>query len=115
MKLEEASKIVNIWGIHLEYFFGKLLFVFGAKIPESFLPFPAETIEEAVNIIAEQHHNNGNQEAVEALQSTLGNLVGYVDDKEAVERAAEFFTDPKWQEKMLPAFKKAQQDWMNQH
>ena len=114
MELEEASKIVNIWGIHLEHFFGKLIFVFGGKIPESFLPFPAEMIEEAVNVIAEQHHRSGNKEAVKALQSTLGYLVGYVDDREAIERAAEFFIDPRWQEKTLPAFKRAQQEWMSQ-
>ncbi|MEK7520048.1 MAG: hypothetical protein AAB581_02290 [Patescibacteria group bacterium] len=112
MTLDEASKIVQIWGIYLEYFQGKLIFIFSASIPESFLPFPLKTIEEAVNIVTEQHHNTGNQEAVRALQVGIAALSAYADDEEAVLSAAKAFNDEKWRQVMLPALKKFQMDWI---
>ena len=112
MTLDEASKIVQIWGRYLEYFQGKLNFIFSARIPESFLPCPLKTIEEAINIVAEQYHNQGNQEAVNALQSGIGWLTAYTNDEKAVLSAAKAFNDPKWRKAMLPAFKKFQKNWI---
>jgi hypothetical protein len=112
MTLDKASKIVKIWGIYLEYMGGKLNLIFGACIPESFLPFPIETLEEALNAVAEHHHNMGNKDGVKALDGSFGALTGYKDDEEAVLQAAKLFNDPKWREAMLPVFKKFQKDWI---
>ena len=112
MTFQEANKIFQIWGVYLEYVHGKLNFIFGGHIPESFLPFPLKTLEEAINIVAEHYHNMGNQEAVKVIQSGIGWLTAYTNDEEAVLQAAQLLNDPKWREVMLPAFKKFQKDWI---
>lgn len=111
MTIDEANKIVQIWGRYLEYMHGKLSFIFGTRIPESFLPFPLRTLEKAINIVAEHYHNIGDQESVKIIQSDIGLLTAYTDDEEALLQAAKFFNDLKWQEATLPAFKKFQKDW----
>jgi len=105
MTLEQASRIVDIWGNFLEHIGGKLNLIFMASIPESLLPFPAKTIEEALNIVAEQHHNMGNQDAVKAVQSSAVYLMAYTDDKEAFSKAGERFIIPEWREKIIPSLK----------
>lgn len=112
MTFNEASKIVKIWGVFLEFASGKLLTFFGAHIPESFLPFPKETIEKALNVLAEYHHNIGNQDEVKLLQSSIGALLLYVDDEEAVLNTVKRFEDVKLREAVLLALKKFQNDWI---
>lgn len=112
MTFEKANKIVQIWGKYLEYASGKLMSAFGARIPESFLPFPKKTLEEALNIIAEYHHNNGNQDKVKLIQETAVLLTTYIDDEEAFLQAAKSFNDPSWRKAMFPAFKEFQNDWI---
>ena len=112
MTFDEASKIVQIWGRYLEYVSGKVAFLFGASIPESFLPFPKDTLLEALNIVAEHHHKTGNQRGVKLMQETAAALIAYVDDEEALLQAAKNFNDPKWREAFLPALKKFQKDWI---
>ncbi len=113
MELEKAENIVRIWGIFLEHSFGKLNLLFMAKIPDFFLPFPKETIEVAVNTIAEMHHNAGNTEAVNSLQSTLPYLIGFIDNEQAIINAAKLFKDDKYRDKILPALKRNQDNWIN--
>lgn len=98
MTLEDADKIVNIWGIYLEYIHGKLSIVFGPQIPESFLPFSSEILEEAINIVAEHYHNIGDKEAMATLQSGIGLLTWYIDDKDSIAQSAELFAKPEWRE-----------------
>jgi len=93
------------WGKYLEVIHGKLMLVFMSKIPESFLPFPKEMIEEAVNKIAEQHWNQGNKQAVETLQSTIPFLMAYANDEDAFASAAERFKDKKYLDVVLPSLK----------
>ena len=78
MTFNQASKIVDIYGKHLEFFNGKLLILFSGKIPESFLPFSKKTIEEASNMIARHHHDNGNQWAVDAMHVGIACLIIYI-------------------------------------
>lgn len=84
MTLDEARDITRIWSEFLEYANGKLLKFFMSEIPEYFLPFTKKTIEEAVNIIAEDHHKHGNHEVVKALQATISALLFYADNEKAV-------------------------------
>jgi hypothetical protein len=112
MTLNEASKITQIWGRYLEYMGGKLLIVFGARIPESFLPFPIDILEEALNIMIEYHHKRGNKRVVEGLKVTFGALTMYVDDEEAILEAAKHFNEPRWRERFIPTLKKCQIDWI---
>jgi len=69
-------------------------------------------LEEAINTIAEHHHNLGNVKAVRDLQGSIGGLTAYVDDEEAVLETAKLFNNPEWRKAMLPAFKKFQDGWI---
>jgi hypothetical protein len=112
MTLDHASKIVAIWGTYLEYMGGKLNLIFGANIPESLLPFPINTLEQALNIVAEYHHNLGNKDAVRDLQGSIGWLTAFTDDDKALLQAAKLFNNSEWREAMLPALKNFQNDWI---
>jgi len=112
MTLNEASKITQIWGRYLEYVGAKLLIVFCARIPESFLPFPIDTLAEALNIMIEYHHKRGNQRVVEGLKVAFGALTMYVDDEEAILEAAKNFNEPMWRERFIRDLKKWQNDWI---
>ena len=68
MTIEKASEIVRIYGNYLEHVGGTNLILFSGKAPESMLPFPKKIILDAMEILAEQHKRNGNQEAAEYLQ-----------------------------------------------
>jgi len=112
MTLNEADKIVKIWGKYLEYSSGKLVLIFDSYIPESFLPFPKKILEEALNIVAEHYHGMGDNEAAELMQRGIALLLGYTDDEEAILQAAKTFNNPKWREAILPVFKKFHEDWI---
>ncbi len=112
MTLDEADKIVKIWGKHVEYFNRIALLLFGASAPESILPFPKNIIQEACNMVAEHHHNNGNLEIVRAIESCEAFLLVYNDDAESLLQAAKLWNDPKWRENLLPALKQSQADWI---
>lgn len=111
MDIDKASKIVNIYGKHLEHC-SKLNFIFGSNIPESFLPFPKDVIEEASNILAEHHFNNGNKTAVSSIENAKAGLIGYINDEEAILKSAKLWNEPAWRESMLPAFKEFQKSWI---
>ena len=112
MTLNEANKIVQIYGKYLEYIGGKLLTIFCARIPQSLLPYPKDVLEEALNIMAEYHHKAGNHNVVNSIQTTIAALIGYVDDEEAILQAAKNFNEPGWRKTMLSAIKKSQHDWI---
>jgi len=110
--LEEASKIIDIWGKYLEFENSRFMLLFLSSIPESFLPFPKVVIEEASNMMAKYHHNNGNKAGADAMQAASSWLIFYNDDEESLSTAAKMWSDPKWLESVLPKFKKQiQQDW----
>jgi len=112
MTLEKAQKIVNIWGIYIEYFQSKLTILFRNHIPESFLPFPKETLEDAINIIAEYYHNSEDKKAVNVLEESACWLTTYVKDEEAILKTINFFNDKKKRDAILPAFKEFQDKWI---
>ena len=115
MTFDQASKIVDIYGKHLEFFNSKLLILFSGKIPESFLPFSKKTIEEASNMIAKHHHDNGNQSAVDAIQVGIAGLMMYIDDEEALSQTTNSFSSEGWRKAFLPKFKKLQKDYEAEH
>lgn len=106
MTIDEAKKIIENWSVYLEYTHGKLSLVFGPQIPESFLPFHSSIIEEAINIVAKQHHDMGDKEAVSMLQSGIGLLTWYVNDEVAISQVAELFKKKEWREAVVYALEK---------
>jgi len=111
MTLEKASKIIEIYGIHLEYC-SKLIYVFSSSIPESFLPFPKGIIEEAANVLAEHHFKNGNKIAVNSIENAKAALISYIDDEKAITESIKLWNDPTWRQSILLAFKDFQKNWI---
>jgi hypothetical protein len=111
MTLDKASKIVQIYGRYLEYC-SKITAIFLPHIPESFLPFPKDTLFEALNIMTKHHQEAGNQRGVKLIQEIAGHLISYVDDEKALLQTAKYFNDPKWRQAFVLTLKNSQKDWI---
>ena len=72
MTIAEAKIIYDSWINYMEIAskFAALMFL----VPESFLPYPADTIEEALTIIANEFLNCGDKEASEKLLNNMSLL-----------------------------------------
>lgn len=115
MTLEEANKIVRIWGKYLEYCFGRFntLFVGGAgKIPESLLPYPKLDIEKALNIMDKHYFNTGNKRGMELMRETNILLEFFGDDEKAIRCAGEIFSDVEQRQNTILRMKEWQKVWM---
>lgn len=115
MKIEEADKIMRVWGKYLEHCSGKLNMLFwrdGGKIPESLLPYPKIILDEALNMMDEHYHNIGDKHATELLRETMILLEVYGDDNEAIKHAGEMFSDPKKRKQIIASIKDWQQTWI---
>ncbi len=95
MTLDEARKIVKIWGDYLEVCGARLVALFVANIPKSLLPFPVETLEEALNVVAGHYHDLGDYEAAGIINESFRHLALYSDDDTALQGAAVKFGDPR--------------------
>lgn len=82
MTFEEAEKIFKFWEEYVEIN-DKMIKVF-RSIPKSFLPYPVEVLEEALNIMAKYYFENGDRRGAENIQGTMATLVYYKDDEEAI-------------------------------
>ena len=60
MTKEEARIIFKSWQDYQEI--GDRFLSFMLRVPESFLPYPADTLEEALNIIAKDYFDSGDKE-----------------------------------------------------
>ena len=76
MTFEEPIKIFKDWKEYMEIAdkLGKLFIL----VPESFLPYPVETLEQAMNIVAKSYFDSGNKRAADDIQESMGKyLTGY--------------------------------------
>jgi hypothetical protein len=90
MTIQEAKKIMEIWGEHLEFRHAKLMTLFFVgSIPESFLPYPNEVLWEAINIMGKFYFDMGDYETSEFLKSTLDPTAFYVEDEKAIDHFIE--------------------------
>ena len=110
MNLKTADAIRMDWGKFLEITNGNLMMIFLTKIPESLLPYPKKTIEEALNIIARHFHNKGDSKAVQSIQTTIPFLMSYVPDKEAIENAKSNFGNKKYLNAIIPRLGEKQKE-----
>ena len=67
--LEEAQKIFKQWQAYQEI--GDKLHTIFNTVPESFLPYPAEILEEALNIVAKHYFDSGNRRAAKNIQEMM--------------------------------------------
>ena len=76
ISIEEAQKIFREWQNYQEIA-DKMGTIF-ITVPESFLPYPADLLEEALNIIAKSYYDSGDKEASKNIQESVGrHLTGY--------------------------------------
>ncbi|MFA6447378.1 MAG: hypothetical protein WCW31_03945 [Patescibacteria group bacterium] len=111
MTLEEATKLYKVWQNYME-FHDKLFALFLASIPESFLPFPKEDFEEALNIVSKQYYDNKNYSTAELIQKTIDYLNFYEKDEKALQRIAFQLNDPMLRGSILVKLKDAQSNWL---
>jgi len=67
MTTEKAEKIFKSWQEYMEIA-DKLQKILGPSIPESFLPYPPEILEEALNITAEKFFDAGDKRKLKLLK-----------------------------------------------
>lgn len=76
MMIWEAQKIYNVWKEHIEIL-NKVNIIFSV-VPESFLPYPVETLEEALNMVIADYVASGNTRMAENIKELMaGHLGGY--------------------------------------
>lgn len=108
MSIQTADTIRKDWGKFLEITNGNLMMIFFTKIPQSLLPYPKQSIKEALDIVSKHFSSIGNQDAVNTIESTLPLLEMYVDDEEAIKSAAKKFSDEKYLNAVLPKLSERQ-------
>jgi len=111
MTTEEANKIFQSWKEYIEIN-DKLWKIF-TDIPESFLPYPKEVLEEALNIIAKSYFDAGDRKTCDSIQANMCTLIKYKDDEEAIKAIVDSFIlkDPGLRKTYLANLKKARDSW----
>ena len=75
MTINEAQVIFKSWQDYMEIAdkFKRLML----PVPESFLPYPADVLEEALNIIAKHYFDSGNKKMSENIKGTMSYLLPF--------------------------------------
>ena len=92
LTLEEAQKIVNVWGAHLEHM-GGVRMLFGINIPELLLPYPIIILQGALNKMEAYCYEQGLHDRVNLLEETETMLMQYANDEEAIKETVERLGD----------------------
>lgn len=83
MTREEAEIVFRDWQAYAEIN-DKLFQLLGSSIPKSFLPYPPDILEEALNMIAKVYFDAGDDNTHTMIQECLNNIRFYKDDEEAI-------------------------------
>jgi len=123
MTIEEAKIIHDSWINYMEIAskFAALML----PVPESFLPYPADTIEKALTIIAKEFLNRGDKEASEKLLDNMSFflLPFFTDKKDGVSSDEHAITmmkkmldmmegNPDLKKSLLKKLKECQESWI---
>lgn len=82
MKFSEVNKIYTAWQDYQEIHW-KLVSL-SAFLPESFLPYPKNVLEDVLNIVAKKYFEDGNHRLYKAVLKTKESLLYYREDAEAL-------------------------------
>ena len=116
MTLNEALIIFKSWQDYMEIadkFFRLML-----PIPESFLPYPADILEEALNIVAKHYFDSGNERMAEIIQETMAAYLSLTirTDAEAItemKKRLDFIEqNPDLKKGFLKSLKESQDSWI---
>ena len=111
MTFTEANKIFKNWGKWYWPCHFILHSIFLNKIPESFLPYPQDVLEEALNIVAKHYHDVGDIKASKNIQESIVSIWTYTKDEEALQQASEVLSNPKMRKVMLTYITNYKNDW----
>lgn len=114
MTYQEAEKIFKEYQDYMEIH-SKMNLLF-ASLPESFLPYSADVINEALNIIAESFNNKGDNNAINKIRETQKFLFIYdVDEKALISMTRKLNIiqeDKRFKELFLKRLKENKEDWL---
>ena len=85
MTNQEADQIFKEWQEFAEIN-DKLLKIFSTAIPESFLPYSKEILEEVMNTVAKRYFDAGDHKATKLIQEQMSSVMFYQDDGEAIKQ-----------------------------
>jgi hypothetical protein len=115
MTHEQANKIFETWKEFVE-FADKFHRLFMCGVPESFLPYPHDVLEEALTIISKSYLDDGNKKMYDSIQSTMWSVIGGVkEDAEAFEQITKFLSmaseHPDLKATVLEKLKECRESW----
>ena len=125
MEMNEAKMIFKSWQDYMEIAdkFNRLML----PVPESFLPYPANVLEEALNIIAKYYFDSGNKKMSEKIKDLMAAyLLPFfkINNKTGSRRTDEqaitdmkktldlIEKDPKLKKAVLKSLKECQNSWI---
>jgi len=121
MTKEEARIIYKSWQNYMEIadIFLRLML----PVPESFLPYPADTLEEALNITAKGFFDSGDKKASNTIKESMGlhllpffNDKGVIKDEEAITNMKKMLDlieqNPELKKTVLEKLKESQDSWI---
>ena len=114
MKIEEAKKIFNEWHQYMEIA-SKLDKVFMTGIPESFLPYPKNTIRESLNIVKKFYYDVGDIKNADSTTSTeILFLDSHIDDEEAINKIVDSWVlkNLELRKTIIEELKKVRDSWL---
>jgi len=112
MTFDEAKKIFEIWQKWFWPCHPMLNSFFLNSIPESFLPYPKDILNEALEIIREYCSERGNHKIANAIVISQVSLKFYDEDKAALELTLKNFSDPRFIEIALNKITNFKKDWL---
>lgn len=113
MDISEAKQIFDVWCKWVWPCHSMLFAIFRGGIPESFLPYPEDVLNEALTIMANYYYKCGNKEIAEAIIGARDYVVSfYTKDEESVEMLKkELLEIPGTQEALLESISRYKKDW----
>jgi hypothetical protein len=112
MTFDEANKIYRVWRKWYWPINFILESIFLTKKPESFLPYPKEVLEEALNIVAKYYFENGKIKHSKLIQDSIPAIWEYTNDEESFKQASVILAQPEMWEAILIHIAKFQDDWL---
>lgn len=113
MTINEADKIVKLYGEFLADTYGRLNLLFLNQIPESVLPHPKKTTMIALEVMENYYAKLGEFKGVELIKSTKAILaLDFIDDEKALIRMTDILSDEKSRKMIVKTLKDFQPKWL---
>lgn len=113
MKFEEANEIFKTWIDFTEIGEKLTKFFIISGVPESFLPYPRDVLENALNVVAEYYSDIKDSEKSELIQKSTALLAFFEKDSVAYDRFinSASLKEEKIKEKILNNLKNSKDRW----